>query len=127
MLTYNDILPENVHLMSVERWNNPEEPSMEVLLRFENLFEANEMEIQTSEISVPEDFFKNYKIASMEEMSLGGDRPITKVKSKFKWTPNSKLDNIFEPMKMHHYHGLKNYDFKLDPMAIRTFKATLTL
>ena len=127
LLTYNDILPENVHLMSIERWNNPVEPTMEVLLRFENLFEANEMDIQTSEISIPEDFFKSYKIASLEEMSLGGDRPIDNVKNKFKWTPNSQLENMFEPLKVNYYYGVKNFDFKLDPMAIRTFKATLTL
>ena len=124
-LTYEDVLPENVHLMSLENWQSPESTDMEVLLRFENLYEANEMELQTSEIDIPEDFFKGFTLTSMEELALGGDRPIENVKNKMKWTGNESLKQMFEPLKVYRYNGKASFSFKLDPMAIRTFKATL--
>ena len=123
-LTYEDVLPENVHLMSLENWDSPDSSNgLDVLLRFENLYEANEMEFQTSEIEIPEDFFKGFLITSVEELALGGDRPIEDVKNKMKWTANQSIHQMFEPLKM----GLSSFSFKLDPMAIRTFKATLSL
>ena len=122
-LTYEDnVLPENVHLMSLENWNSPDSNGLDVLLRFENLYEANEMELQTSEIEIPKDFFKGFLITSVEELALGGDRPIENVKNKMKWTANRSMEQMFEPLKM----GKSAFSFKLDPMAIRTFKATLS-
>merc|ERR1712062_894826 len=119
----DNVLPENVHLMSLENWNSPDSNGLDVLLRFENLYEANEMELQTSEIGIPEDFFNGFLITSVEELALGGDRPIKDVKNKMKWTANQSMDQMFVPLEK----GLSTFSFKLDPMAIRTFKATLSL
>ena len=87
MLKEDFDLPKSINLMTIENWENPEEPvegSLEVLLRFEHMFENREGG-ETIDLEIPEDMFKGIVIDDMVEMSLGGDRPINDVTNKYKF------------------------------------------
>ena len=66
--------------------HEPEEGVVTLLLRFEHLFEAQELEDPSPiNIKLNEDLFKGLRMTQMTEMALGGDRLISDVLKKFRW------------------------------------------
>ena len=84
-------LPPSINLMTIENWDSPgtEESELEILVRFENIYEASEGG-QTETLEIPDEIFDGLVITDMIEMSLGGDRPISDVTNRFQWGKNAQ-------------------------------------
>ena len=106
----------------------------------------------TTNVELPDDIFVGFNIGDMVELSLGGDRPIEDVINQFKWTKTEQnVSNYLQKTHQNSYNrivtlfllpfqkhpfsknldlkvshsGAKSFSFDMDPMAIRTFKATM--
>ena len=90
----NQELPENVHLMTVENWDNRENDPFDILLRFEHMFENSEEGGESIEIEIQEDIFKGLQLTDLVELSLGGDRSINEVQNKLKWSKSNFVSTI---------------------------------
>ena len=94
MLKYRMSPNVTCHLMTIERWDNLQQPStenedeFEILLRFENLLEAQENEWGIIDVEIFSDNFVDLTIVNMVETGLGGDRPV--VPFGLKWTKTSQ-------------------------------------
>lgn len=101
-------LPENVHILSLEPWNNNT-----VLLRLEHILEKNDDENLSKEVTVDlTDLFTKFAIKKLVETALGGNMLIEE-SVRLKWPGQENTS----PKKI---DGLK---VSLAPMEIRTFLA----
>ncbi len=123
-----EALPSVIHLMTVEKWNHPDMDqtmdNLEILLRFEHMY-ASEEGGETKDIEFPQDYFEGLLIIDLVELSLGGDRPVGEALNGMAWSKTSGDNHPFKPMAMKLKGETKAFSFAMDPMAIRTFKATV--
>jgi lysosomal alpha-mannosidase len=81
-----DQLPENIHLMTLEAWDD------RVLIRLENIFETNE-DASVSQVSLNK-LFSAFEIIDAKEMTLSANQEIRSAESKrFKWNSKSEASS----------------------------------
>lgn len=104
-------LPDNVHLLTVERIG-----TSEVLLRLENFYEIAEMN-KTASVNL-NGLFKDFEVLSVVEMNLSANQLI-KDKARWQWDTMEGRFHSEESRK------LRDMIVDLKPMEIRTFVATI--
>ncbi|CAH1794207.1 unnamed protein product [Owenia fusiformis] len=111
-------LPSNVHLLTLEQWND------KALLRLENFYEKTEAEGSGEKEVQIQDLFAPFRITSMVELNLGGNQPLSQA-SKLQWeTEDGQQGDVANEINDFEHHA--PFSVKLTPMQIRTFEVTLS-
>ncbi|RWS08571.1 lysosomal alpha-mannosidase-like protein [Dinothrombium tinctorium] len=114
----NTTLPENVHLLTLEQWENGR-----VLLRLEHYFESTE---DPSRLSQPvkvylKHLFTPFKITNAVEMTLSANQLLSSA-TRLKWKTKDDNGLISSEHSFEDHHGVNNeLVITLYPMQIRTF------
>ncbi|KAK9506079.1 hypothetical protein O3M35_008077 [Rhynocoris fuscipes] len=110
-------LPDNVQILTLERWLDGEDEKKTFILRLENVMDKR---LDPSEVEVNlKDLFATFSIINIKEMMLGANIPVEK-SNKLKWheTQNSDAD---EDDSNRTVEQVSIESIKLKPMEIRTF------
>ncbi|XP_045211314.1 lysosomal alpha-mannosidase-like [Mercenaria mercenaria] len=114
-------LPENVHLLTLDAWQEPvvETTYTSLLLRLENIFEEFEDETMSSPATVDlQNLFHPFHITEVIEMSLGANMKIEDMQ-RLKW----KTKHDEQRYVINHLDN--GFIFELTPMQIRTFQINI--
>ncbi|KAJ8982145.1 hypothetical protein NQ317_011291 [Molorchus minor] len=120
----NKELPENVHLLTLETWNDSDNT---FLLRLEHILEKDEDPTLSQEVTVDiSDLFSTFKIKSMKEYLLAGNTPLEE-STRLKWAQVTKPEDESSPLSMQNRlaRDITDLNITLAPMQIRTFIATV--
>ncbi|KAJ8919726.1 hypothetical protein NQ315_006254 [Exocentrus adspersus] len=121
----NKELPPNIHLLTLESWND----TNSFLIRLEHILEEGEDPNLSKEVTVDlQDLFKTVKIRSMVEYMLAANTPLEESK-RFDWAQMEDNLDPSSPLRKENRLGRDPTDLKiaLAPMQIRTFVADVEI
>ncbi|XP_049819132.1 lysosomal alpha-mannosidase [Aethina tumida] len=119
----NTELPKNVHLLTLDNWNDTDST---FLIRLEHILEKDEDPNLSQEVTIDlSKIFDTFTITSLKETLLAGNIPLSEV-SRLKWpqiqeTAESNVLSIKKRM----LRADEDLKITLAPMQIRTFIATV--
>lgn len=117
-------LPDNVHLMTVERWDHDEPDQKIVLVRFEHMFDQNEHPTLSNPVSftIQPNFFVGHTIEEIIDLTLGGNRPLGDLHDRFQWG-----NHVEEFVPGPTVRTKEGFQFNLQPMQISTVSMLLRM